>query len=503
LAPVQPPVPQATSDETGWVSSGGGGVACFGNEEDAAAAEKLAAEGRDLGELKSRIRRLVTLDYWDFNGELTFEPAGKSAEALLEEVGALFELHTPIFHERYQLLKNNVRYETWEAKSALPLITDRTPRKPLTDPKCRLVQLAVRHSRSTPGSFPELRLEVDEELSEKLDPLNLAMLILHERLYVLGKLTPIQHPTSDDIRFVVTYLFSKEIRTAIAKETKPSWAALPVQRVLNRMFGDYYEFFLNDPYNQLASPPPGITPYSRSQSFGTLVTKMRNRKARCMEEGHYLEKSPEERRDLGEACLAEAVEDLDLQSTFTEEEAFLFLSYWTFGAQGTVNNPENLAVWNREKPAEVSLRQEGDLMRACLQVVQANRIFVPNVYAKALTYCERLGLWKPVFKKLHCTPGENEDTGEILLERNDAGTYDLSVVTSKSRFEKKGIYCFKTLERAMNLTCTEGGFDLVMLAIDRGEGIRIEALWSPHDERLRFSGGSPSAQKLGACKFTP
>lgn len=142
-------------------------------------------------------------------------------------------------------------------------------------PFCRPVQVALRHSRSqvsslkSSGMIPDCYFEFEVQyvkmLFEKMDPLNKALLYLHENLYLLGQ--PLGHPSSAEIRYWVReiaklkkedVLYSEEFKFIRADiEYRVLWKVekqnnntlkgpFELQHMLNAAFGDYALYFLQD-----------------------------------------------------------------------------------------------------------------------------------------------------------------------------------------------------------------------------------------------------------------
>jgi hypothetical protein len=370
----------------GWESSGGDGVACFADEAGALQADR--AGDRWPKALREKIVSVSALEHWEHRTKSFARWQGLSRDEILARMKARFEKYSPIFHSRLKLVESHIHVQQWKDQANLPDITDSTPSEAVAkaDPKCRLVQLAVRHTRSIPGKLPEAWVEVDQFLFEKkMSALSQAVLVLHEQMYLLGR--EIGHKNSDFLRGVVADLFSDELAAALESMPKPSLSAHLLQLHLGSAYGDYYNFFLEDPATFLPVTPPGYHPYSRYRSFGTLLKRLRDRKGSCLDENDYDNQSEERKRELQETCSFYSVNPDLIKGLLTEEEAFLFLSRWLLDAVGAIDCSENFVVWDQASPTAETPYQKAELERACRHLAASDYVYFRPIVRQALGYC--------------------------------------------------------------------------------------------------------------------
>ncbi len=370
----------------GWESSGGDGVACFVDRRDAEATDKLVGVWPE--DLRRKVESVTALEFFE-HPELKYQDwKGKRREEILATMNDRFLKYSPIFHNRISLAAAKIRLVDWKPNSNLPDITDSKPKPEIMakHPNCRIVQMAVRHSLSIPKKLPEVWVEVDQYLFEnKMDALNQAILVLHEQMYLLGR--EIGHKSSDYLRQVVADLFSDEFAALLAGQKFPSLGARLLQTVIGTAYGDYYNFFLEDPATFLAVTPPGRHPYSRYRSFGTLLSLLRTRKGDCLERNDYDHQNEARRIELQEQCSFFAVNPALLPTLIDEEESFLFLARWLLDAVGAIDTSEIFVVWDPKDPTKESAYQRTERERACLHLKNSDYVYFRPIVKKALEYC--------------------------------------------------------------------------------------------------------------------
>ena len=354
------PSPGGPHLEGGWESSGGGGVACFETPEQA----KEYDRGGITDELRKKVRSLEMLESFELKDIATFAAKGRTVKEILASVDSFLETYAPIFRERLRLVEDRIDYAVWEDNRHLPRVNDAKIMRAITDPRCRSIQLAVRYSRSTPGKLPQLRVEVDRWLFEnKLDVINQAILILHERLYVMGK--EMKHLSSNPLRALVGWLLCDEIHQLRRIYTHDSLMALNVQGRLGTLFGDYYFLFVADPADKPRRIPSTRGQYSRFVSFGSLLKILRERKGKCLDANHYDAQTPKRKEELQFECSTVALNPSEMAKLITDEESFLFMARWYLDYIGAIQTSEHLVVWQRNSPEAMTRLQKSELNKAC------------------------------------------------------------------------------------------------------------------------------------------
>lgn len=380
----------------GWGSGGGSGVACFKRVEDAKQADVYLNQKKNIPRaLKDRIESLVTLEYWENYPPSTPFVQSDSREKILSLIRERLQKYSPLFYFRYELVKDRIDFAQWKENAELPVIEDRTTLQPVekTHPHCRIVQLVVRWARSTAGKVPEVRVEFDSTLFGKLDAFNQAMLQVHEEFYLLGKETPEIHVSSDTLRTHVAILLSERFWKLVGDMPTPASASRKVQLLLNMIFGDYFLFFMDDESEKPSAIPSGYNQYSRFESFKSVLVRVRARKQECMQRRTDLDLLPPiEKNEVLNACSFEALDPLRLSDSLTDEEAFVYMSRWILDYFEHIDNSENLMVWNRKNPGEVTSAQRKELRHACQQLREDRYPRFYEANEKAVRYCVSLGL---------------------------------------------------------------------------------------------------------------
>lgn len=380
--------PAAPSPEVsaGWESSGGDGVACFSNAVEAVAADAAGPVWPES--LRQKIQSVMSLETFEHRELGVTAWAGMSREAILAKLMGRFEKYSPIFYSRLKLGNDSIHLTDWKDQANLTDVPDSRPKENVAKalPHCRLVQMAVRHSRSIPGKLPEVWIEVDKALFEKMDALNQAVLVLHEQMYLLGR--EIGHRNSDFLRGVVAELISDEFGAAIDNMPHFALSARLLQVRIGSAYGDYYRFFVEDPLTFLPETPPGYHPYSRYRSFGTLLALLRERKGGCLDEKDFDSQDEAGKKAIQEECSFFAVNPALVKDLLDEEQAFLFLARWVLDANGVIDTSENFVVWDRASPTQETPYQKAELERACRHLKGSHYAHFLPIVKQALSYCE-------------------------------------------------------------------------------------------------------------------
>ena len=150
LAPFLTPVHAAGSKGDMGSSGGGYGIACFDTELDANSASTLLVASQPLtAKLKQSIKRLVTLDYWEWENQhsspLIDVANAESFQDVVKRVQSNVKKAAPFFAFRLQQVARRIHFQSWAPTSHLENASDAHPSQPLP-PECRLVPLATRYS---------------------------------------------------------------------------------------------------------------------------------------------------------------------------------------------------------------------------------------------------------------------------------------------------------------------------------------------------------------------
>jgi hypothetical protein len=369
----------------GWGSSGGGsGVACFNDESTALKADIFIQQGLPLpSELKKQITKLETLDYWDWKQTKPFEliePKSKNYKEILNEMHAHAGMAIPILIFRLEQTSQLIEPADWNGMSALPRIYDAKPTKAI-DAHCRQVQLAARYTKETytSGTGPSLykpiiKVDVDQDLFAMLTPLDQAILVTHERAYMLGQTTG--HNDSDIIRPFVMRLFQKDFDHR------------KLRYDLVMQFGDYALYFGEDFKVKGAPGSQG----SRFNSFYELLLKVRKNIGDCSKRKNLPAqiKTQEAFRELM-ACKDEAMNPIAVQAWSTDEMSFIFISYFVFDRSSGMFNSEVLVAPLKNPEFEALAKNRLNESCNAIKYEFENDYFV-EMKAKAINYCNSLGL---------------------------------------------------------------------------------------------------------------
>lgn len=377
--------------EGGWEGSGGDGVACWNSQEEAQRAEaEIGVYGILSEKSKAAIASLVTLEYWEFKDKVYFPEMATSREQVLQKVQSFLEEYAPIFASQLKIVSDRISIDTWQKMDGVRQISDSTPARSIKKENglCRLVQLAGRFSKSRGiGKFPEVFVELDQVLFVKLNPLNQAMLILHERLYLLGRM--INHYNSDDVRKVVARLTSSDLEMKLLMGMKPVELSVLVQGFLVNFFGDYIQFF-SEEIPQISIDRPNQ--YTRFRSFLAVNNRHRALLDACFSEQKVDAAPKDEKERLEEDCRFKVFSGRSLLDSFSSEEAFVFLARYHLQYSLYALNSEHLMVFDAENPLAVSAEQKARLREAC-SILESTRPELSELnipVPKALDYCRSL-----------------------------------------------------------------------------------------------------------------
>jgi hypothetical protein len=383
-AKVETKVDTKSSEKPGgWGSSGGGsGVACFANSTTANQAQEYITRGLPVPQdLKKQIIQLETLDYWEWAQTKPFglfEYKSKDYQGIIKELQKHASIAAPIFIYRLQQTSQVISLADWNNKTSVPRIYDAQPASPLPE-NCRLIQLAARYTKEKyeGGNGPTLyrpiaKVDFDQDLFAKLDPLNQAILVLHEQMYLLGQTTG--HDNSNKIRPLVMRLFQKELTDK------------KLRYDLVVTMGDYVLYFGED-----FRPQGAIgTQESRFNSFYDMNRTLRRHIDECAKKKGLPAKlvAPADIRAFN-LCKDEAMDPNDNQRWLTDEMAFLFMSYYYIDISMGAFNSEVVIAPIQDFQFE-SLTQKR-LQQTCAYIITEREIFKQvKMTDKAIRYCQIL-----------------------------------------------------------------------------------------------------------------
>lgn len=379
--------PKSLKKGGGWGSSGGGsGVACFTNPTTAEQAQVYIAQGLPLPlDLKKQIQQLETLDYWEWKQAkpfALFQPKSQDFQEIVQEMYKHASLAAPIFIYRLQQTSQVIELTNWSGKTSLPRIDDATPTHNLPE-SCKLIQLAARYTNETyvKGEGPSVRrplvkVDFDQDLFAMLDPLNQAILVVHEQMYLLGQATG--HDTSNEIRPLVLRLFQEKLDHQSLR-----WD-------LVWFFGDYILYFAEDFKVEAA---PG-TQESRFNSFYEMLRRTRAQTRSCVERKKLqLSSQLPAEKNINKFCKDEAMDPRENQKWFTDEMAFLFVSYYYLDGTQKFFNAELLLA--PLKDFQFLNHSQANLEATCkaMGMMAKNRGPILNELAvQGVRYCQSIQL---------------------------------------------------------------------------------------------------------------
>lgn len=376
-------------------SGGGGGVATFNNAKDAEIARKLIAEGKPLPKNLLKNAKIRTVERWEMDHTESLKPFkndnGDSWPTLHAKAKDNLRILSSVTFRLLNQVSDWMAFAEWSAIDALPNLPDATLRHQLGDREVR-VQLAIRLSEgnSLPGKGPtrdriKLKVIFNKTLFDLLDPLDQAILVLHEELYALAQAAGNNH--SDEIRPLVELFFSEyfaDLRARSGNGIIPA-GSLPFFKLkLLSAIGDYPVFFADH------KPPPRGAPRSADRHFAVFVdviTELRKLMKTLQEEGHAAPLRPSFSEDATVEPPPVAKKAFDLFANhpdITDEQAFVFLSYFLLERMMKAVNAEAI-MDSQRSPRE--LQEALDHTCKVLKEIspRLNPQFVP--IEKALRYC--------------------------------------------------------------------------------------------------------------------
>lgn len=365
-------------------SGGGSGVATFSTKEDADLARAIVNRGGTLPEDLLRRAKIQTLERWEMTkgqaGPFSVRPT-ESAQDILQRGHENLRLLTPVVARRLEQIAAQIQFANWEGAESLPTIVDAKPVLPLGPFEVQ-IQLAVRFSEGNNrrGYGPtkdgvRLKVYFNKPLFSLLDPLDQAILMMHEQLYALGQASG--QTNSNNVRPLVKFFFAAHadhVKRRTDNFLRPNRFTTFVQLQINRHFGDYTVFFSNlDP--QTIVPNASLAD-RHFYAFVQLINEMRGIK------NHYLALGYHPDQAAGEALRALAFNPL-----LSGEKAFMYLAYFFLQKKDKSLNAEALADDRRTSADYTRI-----LALACEQVAGAAKRLVQGLTVGkiAVAYCKEL-----------------------------------------------------------------------------------------------------------------
>lgn len=367
----------------GWGSSGGGsGVACFVTEGQAKEASETLESGKPLTPtMLKNIKSLVTLDYWEWQKSGKYSlMAFKATEfkAMVQETEYTLTNLTPLFVYRMQQAGEIIDYPKWEADRNLSRVFDAKPRFEI--PKtCVQVQLIERLSNNNNKfgqgpleKFPEVLLKYNPDFFALLNPLNKAILVVHEKMYLIGQSAGIN--TSDRIRSMVMIIFSKMIREPKPELGMQGPLEQDIRFYLFHLFGGYVTYFAEEQKVQGAFG----TQASRFNTFYALEKSLSKQVGECLAQS-----KPE--KTCKDGAIFATMQDPQLD----DESAFVFVAHHIYDVSLRELNAEFLLTPLKD-PSYVS-RSSRTLLNVCALIGEADPTpLSAPVFKKAASYCAKV-----------------------------------------------------------------------------------------------------------------
>ena len=365
----------------GFSGSGGGeGVISFPTPEMAKMAQSFIDKNQPIPEHIMKLATIKSLEAWE-SQKTALELFSVREDATWIEIynQALNHIRvvSPIVASRLVQVSKWMEFSDWDGQSHIPNLGDANPISPLGQNEVR-VQLAIRLSdgNNVKGQGPTtgaLRLKVlfNRPLFDKLSAMDQAILVLHEQFYALGQ--AVGQQTSDHIRPLVRAFFTRE---AVDWENRSENGIRLLgitdffKTKLMQAFGDYPMFFAN----------VGELPRGEARSaarhlsvFGEVLRELREEMNKCLKGGL-----------AGRAC-ADQIQTSYLKKTnLTEEQAFVFLSYFYSERSLKALNAESIM-----NPESLRLDYEKAMGLACEIILQNANNFVDDLTGVplAVKYC--------------------------------------------------------------------------------------------------------------------
>ena len=188
------------------------------------------------------------------------------------------EVALPVFTSKVRASAKWTDFATWisadETTKLIEKVEEVSPDYEIPE-NCRLIPVVTRYSRRAqvddthhPQAAIKVKVVFYERYFSKLSPVDQAMLVFHEQLYVLA--SELGHPNADQIRQFLVYLFAEELHEHVASMPEPflySQTLLALKNEAIFVFGDYIHFFNDntapaegEPFSQLKVTFPPFMP---------------------------------------------------------------------------------------------------------------------------------------------------------------------------------------------------------------------------------------------------
>jgi len=362
---------------------GGGGVAQAKTAEDTALLRSALERRKALPEdLLSRLK-IRTLEHWEMEkkGVKPFAiPKDATWETVLEMAKENIRAVSPMLLQRLNMAEEWMSFADWQEFQGMGRLHDASTKFEL-DSNETPIQLALRFSEGNngPGDGPargRLRLKVvfNKPVFDRMDPVDQAMLVLHELFYALAQATG--HQNSDQIRPHVRVFFSEQLVKLRRLSENGLYPVEPIPMIRKKLietFGDYPLFFSSADLNSRGEAKSA----DRHRSvFVEVLTKLRETMRSCRESG--LE---------GPVCAEKAFRafgEKSMQGELSDEQAFMFVAYFALEMRMNSFNAESLSDAQRS-PQELAEA----LKVACAQIDQIEAITdeSKSLFRAALRYC--------------------------------------------------------------------------------------------------------------------
>ncbi len=356
-------------------TGGGSGVICFA---DKATADKYRGGDGTLKTILADAKSVQSLEGYEAQkldvGSL-MSPQGDWL-SLLEKAHRNVRLTSPVFAFALSQSANLSEFASWKPAQRIAFIDDAHALIKLED-RCLRIMIARRTAQLShkpngpPTDFPKIKVEFIQDLFDRLDSLNKALLVFHEQLYILG--AAIGHENSDAVRTFTRFFFYKDPFLG-ADPVRSYDAVFSLRQGLVQWFGDYPLFFISDVKSLSVLENRAVSAWSRHLSFIELLKKIRAIKKRCLDQGPF--------SDEGCAHIA-----LASDSELTDEEAFLEVAY--FSLDIALNEMNSEFLFHPYMDSEMLDLGDHALNLACDLIPR--RLKRTSVAQKALKYCDHQG----------------------------------------------------------------------------------------------------------------
>ena len=327
-----------------WESTGGEGVLCTESVRDGIELEVLEF-------------------YEDFSSEnyTVWEPLKEydSYEQILSAVVGRVNNYSPVFAQKLQQSLSQISLNEWIEDENSKRVTAIRTRVELPE-NCSLIQLAYRKQHANSRHHPEVIIYFTESYFNHMSPINQAMLIVHESLYLIGKEST--QTDSNQLRALNSLIFSQNLESDYLTERYFSQNARVFQMILSRTFGDYLDFFIEDNfYNELELHENTLqgNNYTRSFSMSVLNRELNSAVNSCRHEGYDIQTCQDK------VLLSDHLNDI----VNTNEKAFLFLLNYFFDRYGILTaSAENFYWINPDHPIKHDHNIQQSLVDVCGQM---------------------------------------------------------------------------------------------------------------------------------------